>query len=72
MKQELRRDFRYPIELDVDLFSTGHRIGRFETRDIGAGGLFIETRLGETRLTEGVCQQIGAAPGDLRSVRALP
>lgn len=43
MKHDLRRDFRYPIELDVELFSVGHRIGRFKTRDIGPGGLFIET-----------------------------
>jgi len=42
MKQDLRRDFRYPIELDVDLFSRGHRIGHFKTRAIGPSGLFIE------------------------------
>ena len=42
MKQDLRRDARYPIELDVDLFSRGQRIGHFKTRDIGPSGLFIE------------------------------
>ncbi|MDY7014837.1 MAG: hypothetical protein SVX43_14785, partial [Cyanobacteriota bacterium] len=41
VKQDLRRDFRYPIELDVDLFSRGQRIGHFKTKDIGPSGLFI-------------------------------
>ena len=42
MKRDLRRDARYPIELDVDLFSRGQRIGHFKTMDIGPSGLFIE------------------------------
>ena len=44
MKQrELRFGFRYPIELDVDLYHQGERLGYFKTKDIGPLGLFIET-----------------------------
>lgn len=43
MTQDHRLSFRYPIELDIDLFRHSHRIGHFNTRNIGPLGLFVET-----------------------------
>ncbi len=43
MKRDCRLGFRYPIELDVDLYHQGKRLGHYKTKDIGPLGLFIET-----------------------------
>ena len=43
MKQNHRNDFRYPVELDVDLYHQGRKLGHFKTSDIGPRGLFIAT-----------------------------
>ena len=42
-KRDIRLGFRYPIELDVDLYHQRKRLGHFKTKDIGPLGLFIET-----------------------------
>ena len=42
-KRNIRFGFRYPIELDVDLYHHKKRLGHFKTKDIGPQGLFIET-----------------------------
>ena len=42
-KRGIRLGFRYPIELDVDLYHRKKRLGHFKTKDIGPQGLFIET-----------------------------
>ncbi len=42
-KRNIRLGFRYPIELDVDLYHQKKRLGHFKTKDIGPQGLFIET-----------------------------
>ena len=44
MKQrDIRLGFRYPIELDVDLYHQRKQLGHYKTKDIGPLGLFIET-----------------------------
>ncbi len=43
MNRDIRLSFRYPIELNVDLYRQRERLGHFKTKDIGPLGLFIET-----------------------------
>ena len=40
---EHRHHIRKPLRIDVEVFNRGQFLGRFETRDVNAGGLFVET-----------------------------